>query len=374
LGNMRKLDKNSFIAQINALKNAASVQGKIYHTIRVDGNSVRFIRQGKSTAERIDLEELFELYQAIDYPTNKEARLYISGRVQSPAVSIINALGKDRSAIIPKAQQKVAPVVKVTRASTEKRAPSINKDKDETRFFQAFAEAIGIEYLVSKSVGKPIGAEDAFLTDDFRKYGFPDEVEKNFETFLEELNSNFNFSGKSLAHHIDGLLVNHPQLGTRIVEFDEEQHFTPSLFTVIKQQSRSVELAFADYYYSVLADIDYLNAEVLKKNRVKHRFDVYPANHNSFIAAIESEKVSGYIKPKENGFNYVGGRLAQRAYYDSLRNAAHLSPKNQGFGPVLRFPKKCFEDKAGVNFSRLGLDQIEDYIRECLLELYGFGN
>ncbi len=152
---MRKLDKNSFIAQINALKNAASVQGKIYHTIRVDGNSVRFIRQGKSTAERIDLEELFELYQAIDYPTNKEARLYISGRVQSPAVSIINALGKDRSAIIPKAQQKVAPVVKVTRASTEKERPPSIKTKTKPVFFRLLQRPLALNIWFLRVLENP---------------------------------------------------------------------------------------------------------------------------------------------------------------------------------------------------------------------------
>lgn len=371
---MRTLDKKSFIAQINALQKATSVQGKTYHSIRVQGSSVRFTRQGKSTSERINLDELFELYKAIDYPTNKEARAYISGRVQSPAVSIINALGKEQSDVMPK-QEVVAPVIRPTRLRAEgSKTSALNKDKDETRFFQAFAEVVGVEYVFSKSVGKPVNAEQAFLSDDFRKYAFPNEVEKNFETFLEDLNSNFKFSGKSLAQHIDGLLVGHPQLGTRIVEFDEEQHFTPSLFTILKEQSQSVELPFADYYGAILADVDYLNAEVLKKNRVKQKFSVYPKQHSAFLSAIKESKVSGYIKPKENGFPYVGGRIAQRAYYDSLRNAAHLSPMNQGFGSVLRFPKKYFVDRAGMTFSRLSAEQIEDGIRACLLELYGFDN
>jgi hypothetical protein len=264
-------------------------------------------------------------------------------------------------------------VVQPSRSRSERSTSSaIKKDKDETRFFQAFVEVVGAEHLLSKSVGKPINSEDAFLSDDFRKYAFLREVNENFESFLGDLNSNFNFSGKSIAQHIDGLLVKHPQLGTRIVEFDEEQHFSPSLFTVLSKQSLSIESAFVGYYHSTLKDIDYLNNEVLKKSRVKQRFDAYPVHHQTFLAAIKDQKVSGYIKPKENGFPFVGGRIAQRAYYDSLRNAAHLSPMNEGFSPILRFPKKFFEDKAGINFSRLGLEPIKLHIKDCLRELYGF--
>lgn len=369
---MRNLDKSSFVAQINALEKATSVQGKIYHSISVDGDFVRFTRQGKSSSERINLEELFELYKSVDYPTNQEARKYISGRVQSPAVSIINALGKAGSVSSTKTQQ--APLVIQSVKSRPKKAStkSAKIDKDETRFFEAFAEVVGRDYLLSKSINKPIDSSNAFLSDDFKKYNFVIAINSNFEEFLKELDSNFNFSGKSLAHNIDGLLVNHPTLGSRIVEFDEEQHFSPSLYFALLKQAKEFELEFTSYYQTVLKDVNYLNSEVLRKNRIKQIFSGYPVSHNDFIEALKNEKVSGYTKPKENGFNYKGGRIAQRAYYDALRNAAHHSPMNKNFSPILRFPKKYFEDKAGTKFSNLANTQIKSAIKDFMQEVYGF--
>lgn len=368
---MRNLDKSSFVNQINALQKATSVQGKIYHSISVDGNTVRFTRQGKSNTERINLDELFELYKSVDYPTNKEAREYISGRVQSPAVSIINSLGKVSANISP-LKQKTKPVIQSAKPNLKKATTkSAKKDKDETRFFEAFAEVVGENYLLSKSIEKPISGSDAFLSDDFNKYDFPKAITAKFESLLKDLNSNFNFFGKSIAHNIDGLLVNHPKLGSRIVEFDEEQHFTPSLNFALSKQAQEIELGFTAYYHSVLKNVNYLNSEVLRKNRIKQSFSAYTLNHNDFTEALKNEKESGYIEPKENGFNYKGGRLAQRAYYDALRNAAHLSPLNKNFSPILRFPKKYFEDKTGTKFSNLTHTQIKSSIKDFMQEVYG---
>ena len=367
---MRKLDKTSFITHINALKQAISVQGKTYHSIKADSHKVYFTREGKSKPERIKMDELYALYQAINHPTNKEARQFISGRVQSPAVSIINALSKSESKSASKKQQKSIAVVEPIKKSVYRKEKRINKDKDETRFFQAFAAMLGESNFLSKSIGKTINSNNAFLSDDFRNYSFPENIDHNFVEFLEDLNSNFNLSGKSIAHNIDGLLFRHPVLGTRIVEFDEEQHFTPSLYTVLNKQTQVVKLAFSKYYLKLLKNISYLNDEVLKKNRVKYRFDEYPRSHKDFMTAIQSENSSGYIKPKHNGFPYLGGRVAQRAYYDSLRNVAHLSPKNNGFKSILRFPKRYFEEKSGMGFSSISSDQLIVLIKNCLSDLY----
>lgn len=157
----------------------------------------------------------------------------------------------------------------------------------------------------------------------------------------------------SIIHPFDSSLINHHQPGTRIVEFDKAQHFTPSLYTVLTKQSLHFQLAFADYYHATLKDIAYLNHEAQKKDRIKQRFDLYPLHHDYVSSAVKNEKHSGYLESKENDFKYVGGRLTQSAYYNSLRNAAHISPMNQGFKPILRFQKQFFDDKSGVIFSRI---------------------
>lgn len=81
---------------------------------------------------------------------------------------------------------------------------------------------------------------------------------------------------------------------------------------------------------------------------------------------VESnEKESGYIC-KKNGFEFLGGRIAQRAYYDSLRDVAHLSPKNSGLTFPLRFAKKKFEDLAKTRFLKIPIAEIKIIIR-CIL-------
>jgi hypothetical protein len=369
---MKILDKTTFIQEINNLHSVSSIQGKLYRSIRVEGQSVRFIREGKTTPESINLNELFDLYQAKDNPNTSDAKPFISGRVQSPAIAIISALRNIKSVAQAPTQTPQYERVSEAKETESERIPtsSQSNDKDETRFFRAFSVLVGEEYLLSKSINKPINSDHAYLSDDFQKFEFTPDLIENFTSVLTELNSNFNFSGKSLATYIDGMLVNHPQLGTRIIEFDEEQHFTPSLYTVLSKQTQLIDLPFIAYYYATLNILDYLNNEVLKKNRIKHQFEHYPTNHPTFLAVLKDHKESGYIKPKPNGFDYLGGRVAQRAYYDSLRNAAHLSPKNPNFKPILRFPKKYFEDKSGNSFSRISSEQIIRHIRDYLKEIY----
>ncbi|WP_421889775.1 hypothetical protein [Marinoscillum sp.] len=91
---MKKLRFEEFQEGILTLLQATSVKGKIYHDFSIQNGKVRFKRSGKSTYEYIDLDELYSLYCKVDRPTNTQARAYVTGRVQSPAVSIINALSR----------------------------------------------------------------------------------------------------------------------------------------------------------------------------------------------------------------------------------------------------------------------------------------
>lgn len=42
--------------------------------------------------------------------------------------------------------------------------------------------------------------------------------------------------------HFDGRLINHPQLGSRIIEFDEVHHFTPHRMKTIQLFDEEVQL------------------------------------------------------------------------------------------------------------------------------------
>ena len=48
-----------------------------------------------------------------------------------------------------------------------------------------------------------------------------------FAQITEVLGSDGNFGTGNLNHHIDALLIDHPLMGSRVVEFDEEVNFTP---------------------------------------------------------------------------------------------------------------------------------------------------
>lgn len=86
------MDRSRFIEKLSTLKKVFSVTGKEYGNIVVKGDKLLFIRGHKSNYERIPVSELFALYDHGPHINNAIAKNYISGRVQSPAVSIVNAI------------------------------------------------------------------------------------------------------------------------------------------------------------------------------------------------------------------------------------------------------------------------------------------
>ena len=148
------MNKKEFKMKLSSINSAISVTGKKYSAIQVYGDSIEFVRENKTKSESISITELFELFTKENSINTTIAKLYISGRVQSPAVAILNEL-KSRATnntskkIITDFQEK--PIIE-----NKKQKQSNNKIKDETRFFIALSELIGKDYLLSKSIGKPV--------------------------------------------------------------------------------------------------------------------------------------------------------------------------------------------------------------------------
>ncbi len=355
-----KLNKNEFIRRLNLIKSATSVTGKMYRAIRVDGRYVTFIRRGKFSPEEIHIDELYDLYVHEDAINTSVAKDYISGRSQSPAVAILNMLEKhiDQESDRGPGEEATAEGVDIQKPNTIARTKK-KRIKDEDKFFLAISELAGEEFIVSKNIGKPINKSDVFLSDNYLDYDFDHRVIDCHKKILHALDSDGSFSSASLSHFIDGLVIGHPVLGNRIVEFDEEQHFTPARKDTLKLLKTIIPDVYLSEYLDICNDLDYLNDAVLKKNRIKNRLSILPDTHKDFIQWLHDseEKISGYIEPKK-GFDYPGGRIAQRAYYDSLRDTAHLSPKNKSFKPPLRFAKKQFEDVYKNDFKNLSTDQL----------------
>lgn len=354
------MNKDDFKRVLGRLKTATSVTGKKYREITLQGEKISFKREGKNTPESISVNELFSFYSGGENINTTNAKSYISGRVQSPAVAILNSIRKEPAFITSNSYQLNPP-----------EEVKSKKTNDEGKFFEVFSDVVGIQNLYSKSIGKPITKEHVFLSNNYLDYGFPKEVKNAYEVILKSLNSNFSFSSDSLSHHVDGLVKQHPTLGKRIVEFDEEQHFTPARKDTLEIIQEITYNSYVRPFLNICNDLEYLNNEVLRKHRLKRRLDNIPENFKAFILWLESsgEKESGYIKSK-NGFDFLGGRLAQRAYYDCLRDTAHISDKNKGFSPPLRFAKKTFEDEEGMKFKFIPDNKLKELLISQLKNIY----
>lgn len=205
------------------------------------------------------------------------------------------------------------------------------------------------------------------MSNDFNKYDFNKEIKGCYIQILRDLKSNCIFSSESLSHHIDGAIINHPILQSRIVEFDEEQHFTPARMDTISHLQQILPDNYFSLFKEICNDKNYLNNYVLKKHRIKNKLVNVPKSFVEFVKWLEqlNEKSSDYICNK-NGFEFIGGRIAQRAYYECLRDTAHLSEKNKGFESPLRFAKKKFEDIETKDFGLISINRIKDIILEIL--------
>jgi len=363
------MNKNDFRNKLSSIKTARSVTGKKYRSIQIVGDRLEFIRENKTTSESIPINELYELFTKENFINTSIAKKYISGRVQSPAVAILNEL-KSRGTNNIKTD--IISENTAFQAVEKTEITQLNeKNKDETKFFIGFSELFGVEYLLSKSIGKPINSSHIFFSKNFEDYNFNKEINDCYLDILKDLKSNNIINSNSLSHHIDGLIINHPILQSRIVEFDEEQHFTPARMDTISH----LQEILPDYYFSVFkkicSDKNYLNDYVLKKHRIKNKLNNVPTSFIEFVTWLEqsNEKLSGYIS-KKKGFEFLGGRIAQRAYYDCLRDTAHLSKKNSELVYPLRFAKKRFEDIENTNFSLIPKCRIKEIIIEILRNDY----
>src|SRR5690625_4099745 len=153
---MKKLDLHSFKIAIQSLQVAYSTNGKQYRSIQVKGNKVYFIREHKNKPEHIDLDELYNFYSKEPVYNTTIAKNYISGRKQSPAVALINAINNGTT-LSNNNRIKSTPSVR-----TKKKA-KCSTENDETLFFSVLSELLGTEWIWSKSICKPISKNEVFF-------------------------------------------------------------------------------------------------------------------------------------------------------------------------------------------------------------------
>lgn len=88
----KTMTKGEFIQELSIIKSATSITWKKYSSIQINGDHIKFIRENKSKYERILIDELYDLYVKENNFNTTIAKSYISGRVQSLAVAILNQI------------------------------------------------------------------------------------------------------------------------------------------------------------------------------------------------------------------------------------------------------------------------------------------
>lgn len=239
--------------------------------------------------------------------------------------------------------------------------------KSEIKFYKCFEKVIGEKYLKSKFVNNNISKDDIFLSSNYKDYNFDDNIVNIIEKILKEFKSDLiNIPSRSLVSYIDGIIVKHSNLGYRIIEFDEEQHFNPyreKALTILKENN--INLVFIENYIELCKDIKHFNL-MIKKHRIKYKTNKI-IDLKEFNNIINISNNNNYIKQKK-GFDFLGGRVAQRAYYDMLRDLAYLSPKNPNLKQIIRFSKYEIEREFQNKFEKLSDKDIENFIKRRLNE------
>lgn len=358
--------KNSFIAALKQLTVAHSLTGKDYLIQRVNSINVEFVRESGSV-EKVSVDELYSIYCNCTFINTTIARLYITGRMFSPAVAILIASGFYDNAGYRYTKNRTIETVAPVSVAVAPVISNSSKESDEAKFFKSL-ESLFAGFVISKSLNRAVSKNDVYLNDDYRLMELPTSTQNGFQSVLTQLKSDFNFGGKSLSSYIDGFVMNHPVIGSRIVEFDEEQHFSPARLITLNAFSNDSSQLYS--YYNTLIRKEVVYQTFLKKHRLKLSTNK-PLSFEEIIDELSQLQLSenGYIAPKI-GFNYIGGRKAQRAYYDLLRDAAHLSSKNNLLKPILRFPKVLFEQKYNKCFADLKPLEIEAYTKQLLKLIY----
>lgn len=203
----------------------------------------------------------------------------------------------------------------------------------QKKFFIILADILGEQYV---STTEQI---DVYAKSERNNY-LDECVPQLLETIRTGLKSDSEFSSRKTP--IDGLILDHSSLGTRIVEFDELQHFSPAREITLELENQYIPLSHNDRYLKFLNDDDIIEL------------------------ARRKNTISGFCK-RVCGFNFVGGRICQRAYFDMMKDYAHLSEHGKGLEPFLRFSIPDF----GVNNEPKFLRMSDSDVKERLTNLLG---
>jgi len=205
----------------------------------------------------------------------------------------------------------------------------------EDKFFNAIKYVLGEAHVIHKP--------DLSIHTAYQRMHYQNIVNELAESILENFNSTYDFSNRMTP--VDGNIVDHPLYGTRLIEFDEYQHFTPMRAKVIKLSEQTLPLDFHNHYLMLI-----------ETQEVKDKMQ----------AVIRR---SGFRKPVA-GFQFENGRMFQRAFFDFLKDYAHLSEEYSSFSPIMRFTMPDFEAMSGNEFLHISDNTLREIIEQQLRNRY----
>lgn len=363
---------------LSSVKTVSTATGSAtYQDITIDADNMLLKKSGTGREETINLRELYKVYENLNHIDSNSVKKYITNRVFSPAVAVLIASGLYNAAGFRQSVMRSggAPVAGSTsRQNRQKENEEAPEDmKDEIRFFRAFQTLIGKDYLYAKSLGMMLPGNVVIVSRDYRLCGLPENIVSSFESIMKNLGSDGEPGTGSLVPFIDGFISAHPNLGSRIVEFDEEQHFTPARKETLERLKGQVDVPYFETYLALCNDLEYLNNKVLRKSRITQELESMPEDFENFRKWMEAQGLrdSGYIRAR-TGFPFMGGRIAQRAYYDALRDVAHLmEPNAQKIQPAIRISKFQVEQLAGKPYDSIQQENMVEIINGIIEKEYG---
>lgn len=158
-----------------------------------------------------------------------------------------------------------------------------------------------------------------------------------------------------------------------IVEFDEEQHFSPLRYVTLGVLARTVEVNYdVTLYRRYYQDGEYF-ARFLRKHRLRGVAAATMSTPEGFLGALANFgdlSCNGFVKPKPC-FPFVGGRIAQRAYYDCLRDFFYRSRHGVAMGlkPIIRVSLYQIEERVGCSLEQAHLGAVVEAVSSAVHSL-----
>jgi hypothetical protein len=165
-----------------------------------------------------------------------------------------------------------------------------------------------------------------------------------------------------LTRHIDGMLSPGYPLGPCIVEFDEEQHFSPFRYVTFRVLARTIEVHYDVTLYKRCCQGSEYFARFLRKHWLRGVTTARMPTPDSFLDALINLgdlSGNGFVKPKPC-FPFVGGRIAQRAYYDCLRDFFYRSRSGVAMRlkPIIRVFLYQIEERVGCSLEQARFEAV----------------